>query len=211
MSKQLYTSLSLATLSAAAMGLGACNSFDPNLGNAPFRCGTDSPRCPDDYTCVTYSADEEICEPTSGGAERPDAGNADDGGIPGLVCNPEMGLEPNESIDDATRITVPTGDSFRLLNLAICPSGDDDYFEFDVPTSNTDVVVEIEYMAVRGKLNLELLKGDGVSIGAGGPVSGNDNILRVAIPNIAQDTYFVHISGEPGIQNNYERFEIILN
>jgi hypothetical protein len=70
--------------------------------------------------------------------------------------------------------------------------------------------VEIEYMAARGTLNLELVKSDGVSIGSGGPVSGNDNILRVAIPNIAQDTYFAHISAAPGIQNNYERFEIIL-
>lgn len=207
----ILASLTLATLTAAAMSLGACNSYDPNLGNAPFRCGTDSPRCPDNYTCVTYSAAEEICEANSGFDDRADAGEAGGADAQNLTCNNDSEIEPNNSLDKATNAIFPASGSFRLVSLAICPTGDEDYFEFYIPDSGTNVVVEVEYMSARGPLSLELLKGDGSVLSSGTPAAGNNDILRVAIPNIAQDTYFARVSpGEAGAQNNYN-FQITLN
>lgn len=53
----------VATLLAIG-SLTACNAYDPDLGPAPFLCGTAEPRCPDGYDCVT-SAGKEVC--TNGG------------------------------------------------------------------------------------------------------------------------------------------------
>lgn len=205
--------LHLAAILAMATLLGgssACNSFDPNLGATPFRCGTDSPRCPDNYTCVTYSADDEICESNSGAVDRADSGPSNGDADPqDLTCNNDSEIEPNNSIDSPTITTIPSSGPFRLVNLAICPTGDQDYFQFIVEANGVDAVVEINYMSNRGTLGLELLTGNGTILSTGAPVSGNSDILRVAIPNIPQDTYFARVFGEVGIQNNYV-FEISL-
>jgi hypothetical protein len=195
-----------------ALGLSACNSFDPNLGATPFRCGTDSPRCPDNYTCVTYSADDEVCESNSGAVARFDSGPVGDGDPMGLTCNNDSEVEPNNTIEGATRTTIPSSGPFRLVSLAICPTGDEDYFQFVIEAAGVDVVVDIEHMSNRGVLGLELLKGDGSILATGAPpVGGNPDLIRVAIPNIPQDTYFARIfPSETGIQNNYS-LEITAN
>ena len=199
----------LLAIAGAALGLSACNSFDPNLGNTPFRCGTDSPRCPDNYTCVTYSAEDEVCEANSGGVDRADSGPGGDADPQGLVCNNDDEIEPNNSISNPTITTIPSSGPFRLVSLAICPSGDEDFFQFKIEANGVDAVIEIDYMSVRGTLGLELLKGDGSILSTASAVGGNPDILRVAIPNIPQDTYYARVFGEPGIQNNYS-FEISL-
>ncbi len=198
----------LLAIATITLGLGACNSFDPNLGATPFRCGTDSPRCPDNYTCVTYSADDEVCEANNAGVDRADTGPVGDGDPAGLVCNNDSEVEPNNSIEGATRVTIPATTPFRLAQLAICPTGDQDFFQFDITVNGADVVVEIEHMSNRGVLGLELLKGDGSILSTGSAVAGNPDLVRVAIPNIAQDTYIARVfPSETGIQNNYV-FEI---
>ena len=40
----------------------ACDPFNPDLGEAPFRCAEDEPRCPDDYICIEHSVDQKFCE-----------------------------------------------------------------------------------------------------------------------------------------------------
>jgi len=192
------------------VGFAGCNTFDPNLGNAPFRCGTDSPRCPDNYTCVTYSATEEICEADNatdradGGPDQPDANTSD------FTCNSDSEIEPNNTIDDATRPIIPPSGIYRLVSLAVCPTTDNDFFEFEVGSGTPDLIVEIEYMSARGALSLELYKGDGSLLMTGTPAGGNDDILRIAIQNVLQDTYFARVSpGETGVENNYN-FQITL-
>ena len=109
---------------AASALLGACNTYDPELGETPFRCGLDNPRCPDGYECVTFSASEEIC--TRIGDDpgvRPDGGNGDGGGGGAFVCNNDSEIEPNESLSDPTLTGIPQAQSeVRYTTLAICPS-----------------------------------------------------------------------------------------
>jgi hypothetical protein len=152
-----------------------------------------------------------VCEATNGAVDRADGGPAGDADPQGLTCNNDSEIEPNNSISAATRTTIPSSGPFRLVSLAICPTGDQDFFQFDIAANGVDVVVEVEYMSNRGTLGLELLKGDGSILSTGAPVSGNLDILRVAIPNIAQDTYIARVfPGETGVQNNYS-FQISLS
>lgn len=190
--------------------LAACNTFDPNLGSAPFRCGTEAPRCPTDYTCVTYSAADEVCERegdnplvrADSGPQTPDAR--------AFTCSNDSETEPNESLNDPTLI-IPRTDKASRLVLAICPSTDQDFFSFDIETKGTDVVVEIAYQANRGTLLLDLLNSTGSSISAGIPVAGNANIVRAAVPNLPIGTYLAHIRSEgDGVENNYT-LEIAIN
>src|SRR5687767_11496553 len=117
--RALMTSALLALAAAAG-----CNSYDPDLGQAPFRCGSSEPRCPRDYTCVTYSDTEEICENLN--LVEVDGGDGDGGG---LDCADDSQIEPNDSADLATDTQIPQSqDDYRLVGLAICPDTDQDWF-----------------------------------------------------------------------------------
>lgn len=198
--------------STATLLLGACNTFDPNLGAAPFRCGTEEPRCPTDYECTVYSAADEVCELKGGdptiradsGPQSTDARN--------FTCANDSEIEPNESLSDPTLTSIPqVQTSVRLVSLAICPSTDQDFFRFDIETNATDATIEIEYQANRGTLRLDLLNDSGSSISSGIAVGGNENIVRAAVPNLPTGTYFAHVRSEgDGVENNYS-IEIITN
>jgi hypothetical protein len=41
--------------------LGACTSYDPQLGPTPFFCGNTDPKCPDGYTCMMNSNGSGVC------------------------------------------------------------------------------------------------------------------------------------------------------
>ncbi len=202
-SRALQFALSLSVAGAAF--LGGCNTYEPELGSAPFRCGLSNPRCPEGYQCVTYSAADEICERIGGQpGDRP--GEADAGGDVGPVtCNDDSLIEPNESISDPTLTSIPeVQPSARLVSLAICPSTDQDFFKFEVTTNGTNVTAEIEYQAASGLLALDVLNNSGVSISSAQPVAGNGNILRAAIPNLPIGIYFAQVrAAESGVENNY--------
>jgi hypothetical protein len=212
-SRNSALSLGFALSFAMAGGalFGACNTYNPDLGSAPFRCGLDNPRCPDGYECVTYSAAEEICELKGDDTVRADGGPDDaDGGGGSFTCNNDSEIEPNESLSDPTLTAIPEAQaSVRYVSLAICPSTDQDFFRFEIATNATNVTAEVEYQAGRGALALDILNNTGVSISSAQPVGGNPNILRAAIPNLPVGIYFAQVrSAEDGVQNNYS-IEII--
>lgn len=91
-----------------------------------------------------------------------------------------------------------------LSDLAICPTMDQDFFEFDIAANATDVSVEIEYQSTQGRLRLDLLNGTGASIMSASPVGGNENILGVSVANLPTGTYYAQVSADQqGIENNY--------
>lgn len=59
-----------ATIAAVALA-AACSSYDPQLPRQPFLCGSDEPRCPDGYTCMTDGSNRMVCNPD--GEPAPDA------------------------------------------------------------------------------------------------------------------------------------------
>jgi hypothetical protein len=80
-------------LVCAALAL-ACNPYDPDLGDTPFRCGTDEPRCPDGYVAVEESVVRCICER---------AATAPDGGPSDYVCDGDPFENPNAQRRDPVR------------------------------------------------------------------------------------------------------------
>lgn len=189
-----------------AMGLtAACNSFSPDLGASPFRCGTDNPRCPEGYSCVSYSSTEEICERDGNVLDRPDGAPPGEPDARDFTCANDGELEPNDTIEDPTLTGIPEQQTnLPLVGLAICPDTDQDYFEFAIENAGTDATVEISYLAERGQLQAELLNGAGSSIAVAQPVGNNVDLLRIAIPNLPAGTYYALVkSTGPGVENNY--------
>lgn len=206
MSRSFNSILSSATLSLAAflaaMAFAGCNTFDPDLGPSPFRCGTGSPTCPDNYECVIHSAGVEICELIGDDViDRPDAGD-----IGTFTCSDDSLLEPNNSITDPTLTSIPSLKVYtRLVQLAICPAGDQDFFRFDVEVGGTNALAEIEFDPVHGDLVVEMLNSSGVSISVGRPIGANEGIIRVAVANLAVGTYYALVRGDDALlRNNYK-------
>ncbi len=196
--------LALPLLAAAA--LAACNSYDPDLGAVPFRCGTDEPRCPLGYTCVSYSADEELCE-------RSDSGDGDDGADAGasqpdgggaFSCADDGELEPNNGTAEATNTFIPSlHDTYKLVSLSICPDTDTDVFLFEVDVSGKNLRADVSYQADRGQLILEVLEDGGEVIRTGAAVAGMADLVRAEVPNMPQGTYYVQVRAPADTENNY--------
>lgn len=202
----MRTAFLLAALGALA---AACNTYDPDLGTVPFRCGSDEPRCPLGYTCVTYSADEELCEKSDSG-ESADAGSQPDGGG-GFTCADDGELEPNNSTEEPTDTMIPMAhDSYKLVSLSICPDTDVDVFLFKVDIAGKNLRADLTYMSARGQLILEVLNESGDVIKTGAAVAGMADLVRAEVPNMPTGTYYVQVRAPAGIENNYT-IEILLS
>ena len=197
--------LAVPLLLAGAALAAACNSYDPDLGAVPFRCGTDEPRCPLGYTCVSYSADEELCEKTGddeGGGG--DAGSQPDAGSGEFSCADDGELEPNNAREEATNTLIPSlHDTYKLVSLSICPDTDMDVFRFEVDVSGKNLRADLSYQTARGQLILEVLEDGGTVIRTAEAVSGMADLFRAEVPNMPQGTYFVQVRAPAGIENNY--------
>lgn len=196
---RLSTTIVLAAAAAATIG---CNAYDPDLGERPFRCGTEEPRCPDGYECTEFTPTEALCERTSGSAPA-DGGSAAGDGRP-FSCNNDSELEPNNALNMATITPIPTQASeYRLVGLAICPDTDVDVFRFSIDVTGKNVRADLTYQSSVGELLLDILNSTGTSIRQGTPAGGNTELLRAEVPNMPSGTYYVQVRAPAGIQNNY--------
>ncbi len=194
MLRRLLISLA-ATVGAVALG-AACNPYDPELGDSPFRCGTDEPRCPSGYECVEYSPAEQICE--SGGGDEPEP----DADPDNLDCNDDGAIEPNDTTATAWTTPIPASrPDISLVQLAICPDTDKDLFRFGVEVNGKNVRATVTTSVADGQLLLQILNGGGAVI-ANGQATGAEQII-VAVNNLAIGTYYVQVSAPVGVQNNY--------
>ena len=112
-----------------------CNTFDPDLGDEPFRCGAEEPRCPDGYECDEST---QVCfsgEPGGGAAlvdgglpavvpdarpitPPPDAGGGPvDAGLPGLDGGMDLACDPLADPDPCAASGQVCCD---LLGVGIC-------------------------------------------------------------------------------------------
>lgn len=199
--------LTFALAAAGALTLSAaCSPYDPNLGETPFRCGNTEPRCPDGYTCVEHDPSNQLCEKNGGGGGFADAGADADPSIDSgmFTCANDTQLESNNSTSEATITPIPDfGDNYELVNLAICPDTDEDFFRFRIDTMGKNVKADVIYQSNRGQLNLSILNSTGDSIRDGAPVPGDPDTLRAEVPNLPTGTFYVKVSAPAGIQNNY--------
>ena len=181
----------------AVAAIAACNAYDPNLGNQPFRCGDGEERCPDGYRCVVFSPTQELCEEEDGGDDV-------DGGGGNFNCDDDSSIEPNNDLASATSTPIPTqATSFSLVTLAICPADDIDVFRFGVDINGRNLRTDISFDATQTSLILEVFNDSGTTIRTGMEVGGNAGLVRAEIPNMPPGEYFVSVKSGTGLQNNY--------
>ncbi len=205
------TILFTALVAVAATAI-ACSPYDPDLGEAPFRCGTSDPICPEDYDCITEGTDSPtgVCVEKGGDApDNPDGGGDDPDAGP-FVCNNDSALEPNNNIGEATMTGIPDSQTtFNLATLAICPAGDVDVYRLRADLVGQNIQVALQTNRSVGELALELLNGTGTVITTGS-YADNSN-MTVTLNNAPVGTYFVQVRGsQADTQNNYTAFSITL-
>jgi hypothetical protein len=143
---------------ALLLGLVACNPYNPDLGDVPFRCGTDEPRCPDGYVPVQVST--PICE-----CHR-QALTADAGGD--YFCNfdpSDTEAFRNDTAAHAAIVDVETNPVINIVDRAICPRGDEDHYGFNAPRVGTRILMRVSYDRTRLAPGLDITNQDGASLG----------------------------------------------
>lgn len=193
--RALLVSGLLAALAAAT----GCNTYDPDLGQSPFRCGSSEPRCPRDYTCVSHSDTEQICELLG----LPDGGEGSgDGGD--LACADDSELEPNDTTEVATNTQIPTlQDEYSLVGLSICPDTDQDFFMFQIDVAGKNLRADLNYQSSRGQLFMSVLNSTGTVVREAEAVPGMPDVLRADVANMPQGMYYVQVRAAVGFENNY--------
>jgi len=199
------------TLLVSLVALAACSPYDPDLGETPFRCGTDDPKCPDGYSCVDSTQSPTGLCVRDGSGELPDAGdNPNPADAAPFVCNNDSMVEPNDDLAHAWTTPIPTQTMYALATLAICPAGDVDIYRLGVADAVTNnLKATVTTSKSQGELILEILNGTGVASATG--TYTNDTTLEVVLNNAPTGTWHVQVRGADGtVQNNY-RLDILLS
>ncbi|HKA87305.1 MAG TPA: hypothetical protein VKE22_06535 [Haliangiales bacterium] len=143
----------LAAVALLVLG-AACRAYDPDLGGAPFLCGTTDPRCPDGYVAVDVSVIRCECR-------RPGPADAGDG----YACYPDP-HEPNESFTDATPVGIQPPLPKVFDNISICPGTDVDVYEVLIAKVGSRLDVDVLFDAAREAPRLDLTDMTGHNLGA---------------------------------------------
>lgn len=176
------TTLALAALLLAPIAASgaACNPYDPDLGEQPFRCGTNN-ACPDDYECNS----SDLCVRIGATAD----------------CADDSATEPNDTRDQA--FGTPVADAradVTYADLSICPADDVDLFEVTVPANGLNLTASVTYENGPA-LRLRLLNDAGTMIIAGS--DNGDNEVSFAATNLPLGAFYVEISAGENGSNNY--------
>lgn len=184
---------------ATTLGLAAvaCNPYDPSLGDRPFLCGSDEPRCPDGYEPVEESATSCSCQ--RAGGPSVDAILTDSAPF---ECN----VDANESGAGNDSVSTPTDTglggsttTFASDPLAICESGDVDVFSLDAESGQT-ITARVLYGDAQGDLSIEILADDASELATGNPISGG---MEAAVEVTNTERHLVRVRAEVGVTNNY--------
>lgn len=186
----------------ALSGLGAaCSPYSPDLGAAPFVCGSADPKCPDGYDCVPAgSSSTMIC--LAAGGTVPDGGGSG-------MCADDSNLEPNNTIQQAyiTPVEDQGPKTISYAGLAICPAGDKDTYKLTTTAANHNVEAIVTYDANGAVLTAAILNSGGTAIANATAVAGMDGTIRAYVAMAPQGIYYVQVSGPATgtlLTNNYK-------
>ena len=190
------------TLFGLLIAIAACSPYSPNLGKTPFLCGDNDPKCPDGYTCESLNM-QMVC--VQNGTTPPDGLGSNSQCADDSMVETQNGTN-NDSITSAYQTPVATQrKDLDFTNLAICPSGDKDYYSVQL-TAVQNLDVTVIYDTWGAVLEAEVDNAGGSRIGILSP-SGADRTLHVAITNLPSDQYYVLVEGPTMgtmTTNNYE-------
>ena len=189
--------MKLARLILCSFAALACNPYNPDLGQSPFLCGTDEPRCPEGYVAVDVSATS--CECKADGVETPDALLTDGAAF---SCNDD----PNEAGggNDTAESSTDTGvggitTTFSADLLSLCPAGDVDFFSLDADSGQT-ITVRLLFEDSQGALELGILGDDEGSLATG--TATLDGLEATATAD-ATGRHLIRVGAPVSVQNNY--------
>lgn len=183
----------------------ACSPYSPDLGTAPFLCGSGTPKCPDGYTCQTNldNTGKDVC--VKNGAMAPD------GAGPNSMCADDSQIETSNGANNdtiATAYVTPVATArgnIDFAGLSICPAGDLDFYEVQLTkTQNIDVVMTYESWG--GVLQGNIQTGGGAPVAVLSPQSGMERTMHGNVQNLPAGAYYVEITGPAGTgetRNNY--------
>ncbi|MEM9490300.1 MAG: hypothetical protein AAGC55_14235, partial [Myxococcota bacterium] len=190
----------------AALAAG-CNPYNPELGDQPFQCGTVDPTCPEGYRCVERSEEVRVC--VQDGLPDPppiDAAPVEIDAPTFLCANDDSLLGPNNDINNPTGTPIPDlVDEYELVGLGICPNTNDvDVFQFRLDGIK-NIQVDIEFLAERGTLALDILNSSGVPLAQGVPVGGDQSRLRATVASANAGFHYARVQAATlGVVNNYQ-------
>lgn len=181
------------------VAVAACNPYDPDLGDVPFKCGASEPFCPEGYSCMEYSDTNRLCERDDGGGGDVDAPSST------FQCANDASIEPNNEVQSAFVTPIPSMPSYSLIGLAICPAGDKDHYRFDINVNGLNFEAQVSGVANRTPLSLKVLTNQGQLVASGASVAGTPSVVRIEVPNrLAVGTYIVQVESPDLTENNYD-------
>jgi hypothetical protein len=182
------------TIFAAALAVVACDPYNPDLGETPYRCGSEEPKCPDGYDPVQVSP-PNLCEchrhGTDGGGDTPDAGGP-------LTCSSDP-KEPNDTPASATPTSIGTGAFTAVFsNQSICSTTDVDTYLFTTTQPNQTMKATVSYLPTEGQPFVRLVNAQNTPMGEMGTPSGQ-NMLVATVVVPTQGTYYVQVGSVVGM------------
>ena len=134
----------------------------------------------------------------------PYTGSHTDPGLTDPSQCPDVGVEPNDSPDNHPIAFTPTPNvqTPKITKMAICPSGDQDWYEIDnLNGSALYLSAELFYDITFGDLDVAIVDSSGKIVAYDG-TSVSDGCTTVPI---STGTYYVLVAGANNIDvNNYE-------
>ena len=181
-----------------ALPVAACSPYSPDLGAAPFLCGSAAPECPDGYACSMPGARSAGVCTKMGGSGLPIDGNPTN-------CANDTSLEPNDSITMAWQTPVDTRKNFPLSMLSICPDGDKDTYAMQITVEGENIEGLIDFDTNGADLSGGILNSTGITVAQAMPITGSPGHIRAYLANASVGVYYVQVFGPaqgPGT-NNY--------
>ena len=179
------------------VALAACSPYSPDLGNQPFKCGTEEPICPDGYACMMTAPNDMRCVSIDQGA-MPDSNTT------GFPCADDSSLEGssrNDTPANAYQTPVDTQRSdLTLAGLAICPEGDKDNYAVTLSGPNKGLEVVVTWDSGQ-PISMSLLNAGGASIVNG--TANGEKSLRACAANLPMGTYYGSVFATGMTKNNY--------
>ncbi len=182
----------------------ACSPYSPDLGAAPFICGTSDPLCPDGYDCVAGgSGGQMIC--VAAGGTVPDASSGQ--------CADDSNLEPNNMVSNAYVVPnpLPVMNNVKTITyagLAICPAGDKDTYAVMASASSQTLQADIEFDPNQAALVVNIISSAGATVVMGQPNgTGKSKVALANVPVGGTATYVqVQAAQSSGsvLTNNYK-------
>ncbi len=170
-----------------------CSSYDPKLGDSPFLCGADEPRCPEGYTCGGGSP--AVCLAK---------GITIDSGTTNNQCADDSNFEGptrNDDIQHAFQTPVATQRmSMTIGPAAICPEGDRDTYAVQITVEKQNLETITTWDAGM-PVSVSILNAGGMSLADS--MAMGDKSMRAYVPNLPMGTYFVQTYAATGVKNNY--------